>query len=528
MGLVKEIKDLGRLKQVISVAVKYEMGFLVDHLKIKHLLPIHQRMDKSRFRKEKTEPEALRKIFEELGGAFLKLGQLLSLRPDLIPAEYCEEFRRLQDNVKPFDDAGENIDVKGFSYINPRPLASASISQVHEAILNNNEKVAVKIKRPGIDKLFEKDIDILYKIAKHFKKKAEGLFDPVEVVREFERYTINELDFLKEAKNIEKFSRNFEEDENIKIPKVYWKQTSSSVLTMEFIHGQNIEKYKDKNEPVRKNITSRVANMVFKQIFEDGFFHADPHPGNIFVMKKGKIALLDFGIVGEIDEETKEKLNNLFTSLISADVDNVAETMISLNFAGKRVDRKELKNDLKDLLGEYYNTSLSKIDIGMLFHKAIRISRRNGMHVPSDLVLLGKSLITVEGFCSELDPDFNIVEAFKPTKQDVVKSGLKSVMRFKDFIMSVPERVEYLTQAISDNDKSMDQIDRDLKDLNTNINRSVSIIALTFLVIGFLVFSILTLDVGEAVFRGLSLMSLIGLILAFVFLMILLHRIFRG
>ena len=210
--LIKDIKDIGRFERILAVLVKYEMGFLIDKFKLKHLIPVHMRIQRDKFRETITEPKAIRKAMGELGGAFVKLGQLLSLRPDLIPEEYSEEFKNLQDNVRPFsgDKAKEIVEKellksnKKLAYFNKKPIASASIAQVHEAVLPNGKKVVVKVQREDAENKFKIDIDILYHLARMYESKyGKDLFDAVGIIEEFEKYTLKELDFLKEGKNIQ-------------------------------------------------------------------------------------------------------------------------------------------------------------------------------------------------------------------------------------------------------------------------------------------------------------------------------------
>src|SRR3989344_8892500 len=307
MSIVTTIKEVSRLRQIAVVLAEQELFFLVDRLKLKRHLPMNY---SPKYLKNKSDlPRRLRLAMENLSGAFIKLGQLLSLRADLIPKEYADEFSKLQDEVKPFkfEKVREIIESELkkplsdiFLKFDSSPIAAASVGQVHKAMLNNGKIVAVKVQRPNIEKIFETDIALLYHLAvlleKHYPELKDYNF--MEIVKEFEEYTKNELDYLHEARNIDIFYNNFKNDK-IKIPKVYWNHTSKRVLTMEFIKGVKITDV-EKNRPY---YVKQLVESYLKQTMEYGVFHADPHPGNVFVTSEHSLALLDFGIVGHISSE---------------------------------------------------------------------------------------------------------------------------------------------------------------------------------------------------------------------------------
>ena len=293
-------RDAHRLKQIVSVLFKSGLGYYIYQLKLGGHLFWHQRIEQ---KKPEDLPNKIRMAMDELGGAFIKLGQLLSLRSDLIPKEYCDEFAKLQDNASSFsfDDAKGIIETElkhkideVFSHFEKEPIASASIGQVHKARLLNGTRVVIKVQRPEIKELMDADIDLLYHLADLLQNHVEELknYNLKDIVDEFKRYTLNELDYLKEGKNIDRFFKNFFNSETVKIPKVHWDFTTKKVLVMSYIDGIPI----DDKEGLRdwncdeKIISENLANCFLKQVFEDGFFHADPHPANIFVLPGNKIA----------------------------------------------------------------------------------------------------------------------------------------------------------------------------------------------------------------------------------------------
>ena len=538
MNIVQNFKDIKRTEEILSALVKYELGHYVDLLKMKHIIPAYLRARKDNYVKKETDPKTIRKIIEELGGSFIKLGQFLSLRPDLIPFEYCNEFKKLDDNVKPFSGeiakkiAEEELNKKGkkLVYFNKKCIASGSIAQVHEAIIDT-KKVVLKIKRPDIDSKFTSDINILHNIALLLKNKFKDIIDLVEVVEEFKIYTNKELNFLNEAKNIEIFYNNFKEDQNIKIPSSYIEYSTENLITMEYLHGIKFNKVLTYNIKKRKKINKIFADAVFKQIFIDRFFHADPHPGNMLLIKD-KIAFVDFGIVGEIDEILLEKLKDTFTGMFNGDVEHFTESLINLGIANEKIDKVNLSNDLKELLKDYYNKPLENINLSILIHNTFHVAKKNKLHIPTNLILLTKSLITVEGVCKEIDPKFNIVENYKPhlinmEKEKFVKKIKNKVTKIKDLFINFPEKAERFIKDVEEVDQSMKEIDKDLKKLNRSINYSVQIIGLSLLFIGLLVSSVILMNFGKPFIYEIPLTSFIGFIMSIIIMIILLYKILK-
>ena len=326
MDLKHAYKDAKRLKQIASVMFKVGLGYYLETLKLNHHLFWHQRVQKQ----EKPEdlPRKLRMAMDELGGTFVKLGQLLSLRPDLIPDEYCKEFEHLQDDVTPVSyEIIKNVietQLKSkltqiFSYFDKESIASASIGQVHKARLLNGTRVVVKVQRPNIKEIMDADIDLLYHLADLAQYKISGLekYNPKELIDEFKRYTLEELDYLKEGRNIDKFYKNFNGYEKLRVPKVYWDFTTNKVLMMSYIDGIPIDDkqgFKDWGCD-EKILSNNLADVFLKQVFEFGFFHADPHPANVFILPNNKIALLDYGICGTLKEKDVQRQNNIINHL---------------------------------------------------------------------------------------------------------------------------------------------------------------------------------------------------------------------
>ncbi len=498
MGLGQTLRDIKRLNQITEVLFKLELGYILERLKLKSFFRFGKKFKKQDF-KSKDLPLKIRLAMDELGGAFVKLGQLLSLRPDLIPNHYCEEFTKLQDNVKEFSYE----EVKGiieseferpmhtvFRKFNKKPLAAASVGQVHLAVLTTGESVAVKVQRPKISEVFKTDIDILYHIVALIEKYMPELreYSPKGIVEEFEKYTAKELDYTIEAKNIDVFYNNFKANKNIRIPKVYWEHTTKRVLTMEYLDGkklgeQNITKEK------RKIVVKTITDCFLKQVLDYGFFHADPHPGNILLMKSNKVALLDFGIVGRIDVTIRKKIEDMLVALITRDTDLLTSSIIDVGIVDKDVDITQLERDLADHLSEYYNLSLQQTNISSFFYDAFGLARGYKMKFPPNFVLLIKAMATTEGFDKKYYPEFNFVKACEPTvrraikkrtsPQYLVESAKRAALDFKDLVAKVPPKLLKIMDLIENEERKKIELDemeiKQLKDQNKKKNNTITL-----------------------------------------------------
>ena len=459
MTLKESFQEINRFRQILDVFFKEGFGYMIYKAGLRNYVSLNFRMG------GKPEPVdspqiRIRRAMEELGGTFVKLGQLLSLRQDLIPIEYAKEFSKLQDQIPSFsyeevmDIVEQDLNKKLtdiFLKFEKEPIASASIGQVHVAWLKTGEKVAVKVMRPGIEQLFETDTKILYQIAeilnKHYPELKE--YDFLNIVKEFERYTKNELDYVKEARNIEVFYNNFKNDKHVVIPSVYMQFTTKRVLVMDFIDGKKINEADEKSRAKAVEIT---VNAVLKQIFEYRVFHADPHPGNVFILKDKRIAFLDFGIVGRISHEEIYNAENLFIAMSFGNGGLLAESLIGLGFVDKSVNIEEFKRELSQKGKDYYNITLGQLNFKDFLNDILALTRKYKIRLIPDFVLLIKSAATLEGFAKEMDPKFNFVETWK---------------RYAKKIMEKRKNISYQKRMIKKNlyefMKLMNELPRDIK-----------------------------------------------------------------
>ena len=414
--------DADRVRHIVAVLLKYEFGFFVDKLGLKGHLTFGERFKRTAFRQGvMIKPFEFAAMLEELGGAFVKLGQLLSLRPDFIPREYAEELERLQDSMDGFDfqfvqqtlenEYGKKLrDV--FMKFESKPVAAASIGQVHKAWLKNGKKVAVKVKRPHIESVFQADIDLLKRLARILVRHYPELqgYDVEGILKEFERYTADELDYLTEAKHIDVFYQNFLQRPHVKIPKVYFEYTTKNVLVMEYIDGVKLQ---DATGYDPKIVAGAFMDALVSQVLVRGYFHADPHPGNVLLLPGNKIAFLDFGIVGKIDAELKEKVENVFIALTLGDRNKLADAFMDIGFVDASVNREKLKEDLSLELGRFYDVAVKDIDMKSFFYHVLSVARAYKMQFPANFVLLMKAMVTAEGMCKKIHPGFQYIDAWK-------------------------------------------------------------------------------------------------------------------
>ena len=506
-------KDAHRIKQIASSLFKSGLGYYLYQLKLSDHLPWHQRVEQ---KKPEDLPKRVRIAMDELGGTFIKIGQLLSLRPDLIPKEYCDEFSRLQDNVSgfPFNDAKKIIESELkheineiFSHIEKEPIASASIGQVHKAKLLNGTRVVVKVQRPEIKELMDTDIDLFYYFAELLQKHVEGLknYNLRSIVDEFKRYTLNELDYLKEGRNIDRFYKNFLNSETVKVPKVYWDFTTKRVLVMSYIEGVPI----DDKEGLRdwncdeKIISKNLADCFLKQVFEDGFFHADPHPANVFVLPKNKIALLDYGICGSLTEDLKDKLVNMLVSLVGRNFTDFVNGFLDL---GMIEDKDELLvNDIEATVEEYVDAKIDQIDFVHLFNDLVFLARKNNISLPVDFILLAKAIITIEGVGRQLDPEFDLstslheyvnnITAKRLSPSYIIKTFVNDVTGFRDNVKLVPKQINEILLKLKKGELGVHFERKDLVQLEMEIDRSSNRISLGVIIAALTVASALVLNV---------------------------------
>ena len=548
--IVKEVRDLNRFREILTVLFEEGFDFLLQKMQLSHKIPLTKRLKAKIKEKESLSVEKrLRLTLERLGPTFIKFGQVLSVRPDLIPKSYIKELEKLQDSVPAFSydivrqqikkELGRDIE-DIFSSFDKKPIASASISQVHKAVLKDGKKAAVKIQRPDVKKIMETDIEIMFYVARLLESRIPKIrkFTPVKVIEEFSNWTEKELDFKKEAMNAKIFAKNFSESKTVKIPEIYSDFTTNKILTMEFIDGielHNIEEIKRK----KINLIPLLNNgfdAVLTQVFVHGFFHADPHPGNILITKDRKIAFVDFGIVGHFDEELKAKSIDLFYGIISNNPETIVATLADLG--GIEIEnREELKYEISDLLEPLQSGDIADVRVSKVLEEILELALNHGIKTPMPFVLFGKTIITLEGIALEYDPKFNIVESSRPFIEKLMRQRynplyqfnqlMRNMVKFRKFAEQLPDQTTRALKKIEKGTIKVDIEDTDIKKLSLEIDRSGNRVAYSMLIAALLIVGALTVNFGKPFILNVPLIPFLSFFVAFILSIILFISILR-
>jgi ubiquinone biosynthesis protein len=424
---VGHLRDLPRYRQILATLVRYGYQDVVAALHLEGLVRPIERVALGEDIPRQDRARRLRLVCEDLGPTFVKLGQVLSTRPDLLPESYTNELAGLRDDVRPFPfDQVEAIlreeysrpAAEVFASIDPRPVASASISQVHRAVLADGRTIALKVRRPDIGKVVQADLDIIKNLAQLVERRLPMLasYRPVALAREFERTLKRELDFSTELRTMQKCRVQFAGDPTAHIPLAHEEFSTSRVIAMEFIEGVAINDLAGIRalgiEPGDVAVTG--ARILLKQIFALGFFHADPHPGNLRVLPGGVIAPLDYGMFGLLDGLIRERIADLLVGLLAQDTDRVLRALEALDVRGESLDPRGFHRDLGELVASYCDLTLDTINLGPMLRELIGFVRAHHLHIPPELVLLIRSLVTIEGVGRHLDPHFDIAHQLQP------------------------------------------------------------------------------------------------------------------
>ena len=424
-GWLKGRRQLNRARHLGAVLVRYGLAELAARLGLEGRLKLGHKAHPGVA--VLTEPERLVKALEELGPTFIKLGQMLSTRPDILPPDYLKAMAKLQDNVPgiPYDAVERVIGAEAcrlpgdvFAEFDREPLAAASLSQVHRAKLKTGEEVAVKVQRPGIAAMVEGDLAILASVARFIERHQPDLavYDPVGLVTEFGRGLRLELDFVHEGQNADICRRNFAADESVVIPKIYWDYTTSRLLVLDLLTGMKATDAAGLGRAGvdRHKLGQSGGSVYMKMIFEHGFFQPDPHPGNLVVMTDGRLGVIDYGMFSRIDDDTRDLLVDMLLAAYRQDSGRLTRFVLKVGSKTARVDEAALRADFKDLLDRYYGANLRELSFGRVLRELLAVIRRHRIAVPAGLAMVVRGLATVEGLGLLIDPEFNFVEEMKP------------------------------------------------------------------------------------------------------------------
>ncbi|HWI41099.1 MAG TPA: AarF/UbiB family protein, partial [Verrucomicrobiae bacterium] len=529
LRLNRNLRTMGRLRTILSVMAKYGFEQLIEYFN----LPMSAGLRRWVLPRTAAEvahllpPERMRLAFEELGPSFIKLGQLLSTRPDVIPRSFAAEFAKLQDRVPSIriEEVRRQVELELgreveelFEWFDPEPIAAASIAQVHRARLLSGEDVVVKVRRPGVMELVETDIHLLMSTAALVERHLHEsrLYDPVGLVREFAHTIRREMDFAREGHTIEKFAQLFAEDRTLYFPRLHWGATARGVLTMEYIDGIKISDIEalDRAGYDRKLIAARGADAFLVQVLRHGLFHGDPHPGNVYVLPGNVICLLDFGMVGRLDPNMKEFVSEILYTTLNRDVDTLISLLMDHGDVFDNINVRALRRDISDFIDSYYELPLRDISVGHLLMEFIQIVTRYSIRIEPDLMLLAKALINVEGMGRELDPDFDMTSHMRPFVTEEARGRLDPQRLLRDFsgyfnsllhlTRSLPRDIKEIINRINRDKFKIDLehrgLDRVINELDRSANRLSSSLTLAALIVG----SSILAHMEDTVFRGIA------------------------
>jgi ubiquinone biosynthesis protein len=533
-------RNLGRLSEIAQVAVRHGFGYFFERHRLTDLFP-----------RRGGEPPAtegpgasergrhLREMLDELGPTFVKFGQLLSMRPDVLPPDVIAELRALQDDVRPFpfEEARLTIETelgltleRLFVEFEETPIAAASIGQVHSAVLPNGRRVAVKVQRPGAPRQIEADLSLLYQAARLAKERVRALdfIDARALVDEFSRSIRQELDYRHEARNAERFRRDFAGDPHVRIPRVFWSYTRSRVLTLEFLEGTQLadvpfEQLEPEN---RRRLAQLITEAWMTMIFKHGFFHADPHPANILLTGETQIGLVDFGQVGKLSEDDVSKATRLFIDVANENVDALPRRLADLGVRYRKEQEDEFANELRELYYRYYGASIAEIDPLQVIREAFNLIYSMNLRLPTRFVLLDKAIATLGSLGVELYPDFNVFEVAKPyarglllgrfTPARVLARARRESYELAQIGLDLPYQVHDILEEVRDGQievgfvhKGLDEL---LHKLDIIFNRLVVAMIVSAGLLGSSVIGILA-EEGPTVL-GIHLLSAVGFLLS--------------
>jgi ubiquinone biosynthesis protein len=531
-------RNIGRLSEIAQVAVKHGFGYFFERHRLTDLFPWISRDGSADTPSDRGR--RLREMLDELGPTFVKFGQLLSTRPDIVPPDVVLELQKLQDDVRPIpfadvervirEDLGMTIE-QAFLEFEEQPTAAASIGQVHHAVLPNGDRVAVKVQRPNAPRQIESDISLLFQAARLAKERVRALdfIDAEQVVDEFARSIRSELDYRAEARSAEAFRRNFAGVAEVKIPRVYWRYTRRRVLALELLDGTQLADL-DRlalNQAERRDLAYRIAETWMTMIFRHGFFHADPHPANIFVLDGGaSIGLVDFGQVGKLSDDDMSRLTGLFIDAANERVDAMPRRLAELGVRYPRDQEEEFTNELRDVYYRYYGVSLAEIDPLQVIREAFEVIYRLNLRLPTRFVLLDKAIATLASVGIELYPDFNVFEVAKPyarnlmlerfSPERILSRAQKESSELARIAGALPYQVHDMLEQFRDGQIEVGFVHKGLDEFMHKVDVAFNRLVVALIVVGGLIGSSLIgifAKHGPFVF-GVNFLSFIGFLLS--------------
>lgn len=540
MKIASSVRNVDRMRHITEIAVKHGFGYFLERHNLRNLLPRVRKRPPAR--PAGSRGEHIRKMLEELGPTFIKFGQLLSTRPDVIPGDILVELRKLQDEVTAFptQKAHETIEAELkltveqlFLEFDDEPIAAASIGQVHRAVLPNGDPVIVKVQRPDAEAQVQADIELLYQLAHLLQDhtRQELFLDPVGLVDQFARGIRSELDYRIEARNAERFGQLFQDDPDVAIPKVYWQYTTSRVLTLEWLDGTQLVDVdlEAMDMASRKALATVVAEAWLKQIFIFGFFHGDPHPANILVRDDGTIGLVDFGMAGRLLAEERQNIINLFMDVMQERLENVPKRLAALGVSYPPEKEKEFVVEIRDLFAKYFGARLEELDPVGVFRDVFGAIYRLKLKLPSQFLMLDKTIATLEGIGAQVYPAFNVLEVARPyarefmrerySPRNLAERGSRDIENLVGVLRDYPFQLHEALDLVRKGDVKINFVHRNLEDVMHRFtiltNRLVIAIVLSSLILGSSIIGLFA--EGGPRLMGISVFALAGFMVSGLF-----------
>lgn len=490
------VKDLGRLRQIVGVLARHGFGELVERTGLGALMPGAAKREDG---KKLSLAVRIRLAIQDLGPSFVKLGQIVSTRPDLIPADIVTELKKLQDDVPPesFEAIKTQIESEMgqpleeiYDSFDQEPLASASIGQVHRAVLHTDGgpvDVVAKVQRPGVRETMARDVDLLYWLAHAIERSIPELkvYNPVKMVAEFDRAITAELDFALEADNAERFAQNFESMHFARFPKVYREASAKRLLTLEFLDGRKVYDAVAAGAS-GEDIAKRSLAIIMKQIYEDGFFHADPHPGNILILgdvSDPVVAMIDLGMVGRLTPRLRDRTVDLMVASVREDYTGIADALYAIGHPTKKVDRQAFEAEVTQLGQKYLGKRLQDMELSGMVRDFAYGARKYGIEIPADFLMLAKALMTVEGVGKEIYPDLDVFEELKPyflrllsqrySPERITQDVMRSIVRVSGAANQMPMQLEEILDDLRKGSFQLQVHEQHLQDTSDRLGRRV-------------------------------------------------------
>jgi ubiquinone biosynthesis protein len=549
------IKNIRRVREIVNVLALHGFGFIVESLGLNWLVTLGghiKGLSRVTSKTHYTLPERLRMVLEDLGPTFVKFGQLLSMRPDLLPKEFIKEFSKLLDeaSIVTFDEIesvlrqelGDNWR-SNFEFVDEKPFKSASLSQVYRARLKDSREVVIKVQRPKIKDLVRQDLEILTYIAERLTKRVSELrfYNPNGIVRELKKTINRELNFYLEAANTDRMRDFLISFEYIVIPDIIWHLTTTNVLTLEFISGKPLRDImEDKVGGIdNKLVAERLITAFLKMIFEEGFFHTDPHPGNVLILEGSRIALLDCGQVGVISEQTKRLFSKVLFALVNRQTENIAREMERYWIVEDEEKIDGLREDIDYIIKRYYGLPLMYINISELVNELADVAREHALQAPQDMVLLAKTVATLESECRILDPQLDLISITKPYAHELIKRQTSPKRLYKnlsDFVVSsaellyeLPEQLYFILKKIRKGTLKMEFHHKGLDELIYSIDTSSRRLSLAMIITGLVIGSSFLISANtKPLIFGVSFLGMFGYVISAVLGLWVILSILRG